>query len=94
MTYAELLELGHQVATDPTCRDLMRGDPPRPLTNVEMMAVHTWHTDQIWTRIDRDGCCGGQMDDWGMCPETGRSCPLFRKAQQIEQQTFHATEDL
>jgi hypothetical protein len=88
----ELLELGRQVATDPTCRNMLRGDPPRPLTNVEMHAASGWINQQVTDRIDRDGCCGGTMSMSGRCPETGRYCPHFKQARRIERQVFHAQD--
>lgn len=89
----ELLELGRQVATDPTCRRMMRGDPPRPLTNLEMFAAAEWIAAQIQSRVERDGCCGGTISPTGRCPETGRPCPLWQAAQRIEHRTF-PKEDL
>lgn len=85
----DLLELGRQVFHDPTCRDLMIGDPPQPLTNIEMHAAIIWHMHDVAERIRRDGCCGGEMSESGRCPESGRMCPLYLKAKRIEQQTFH-----
>lgn len=90
MNQAELLELGRQVFTDPTCRELMIGDPPRPLTNVEMHAAIAWHHRVIDDVIERDGCCGGEMSESGRCRETGRMCPQFLKARRIEREVFHA----
>lgn len=92
MNRVELLELGRQVFADPTCRELMIGDPARPLTNVEMHAFVLWSQDQIQRRIERDGCCGGEMSESGRCRQTGRMCPLLLKAKRIERQVFHTTE--
>jgi hypothetical protein len=84
---AAKMRLGEEVANDPTCRDFMRQG--RPLTNVEMDAFVAWSQDQIQRRIKRDGCCGGEMSMSGVCPETGRPCPVYLKAKRIERQTFH-----
>jgi hypothetical protein len=67
---------------------LKAGDPPRPLTNIEMHAAVFWSQEQIQSRIDRDGCCGGPMDQWGRCPETGRPCALVKQARRIERSVF------
>jgi len=88
----ELLELGRQVATDPTCRDMRIGPTQRLLTNVEMDAAAIWLRWQVLDRINRDGCCGGTMSMSGRCSETGRYCQLFKRAQRIERQVFHAKE--
>lgn len=84
----ELLELGRRVAADPTCHDLMIGDPPRPMTNVEMHAFICWSFKQTREKIARDGCCGGPMGESGYCPQTGRRCAMWKKAKMIERQTF------
>lgn len=88
---AALLELGRQLAADPTCQQLEVGDPPRPLTNVEMSALLAWHDHQLQELIKRDGCCGGQITADGRCPENYFPCPLYRAARRIERQTFHAS---
>jgi len=88
MTTAEYLALGERIAQDPTCRNMMIGDPPRPLTNVEMQAMWIWAARQVDQRVARDGCCGGPISESGRCPETGRACPLFLKAKTIERRTF------
>lgn len=85
----ELLELGRQVATDPTCRDFSIGHPPRTLTNLEMHAFIGWRRLDVDRRIRRNGCCGAELSESGRCPESGRLCPLFLKAKRIERQTFH-----
>jgi hypothetical protein len=35
----ELYERGKRIANDPTLQGMLIGDPPRPVTNVEMLAV-------------------------------------------------------
>jgi hypothetical protein len=35
----ELYERGNLIANDPTLQGMLIGDPPRPVTNVEMLAV-------------------------------------------------------
>lgn len=85
----DLLALGRQIANDPTCHELMIGDPERPLTNTEMHAFVFWNQDQIQQRIARDGCCGGEMSISGRCPETGHACPQFLQAKRIERDVFH-----
>jgi len=84
----DLLALGRQIDHDPTCRDLMIGDPERPMTNIEMHAFTLWHQEQIQQRIAKDGCCGGEMSESGRCPETGHACPLYMAAKKIERQVF------
>lgn len=85
----DLLALGRQVLQDPTCRDFLIGDPPRPVTNLEMYAATVWHMHDTNERIRLHGCCGGEMSESGRCPESGRMCPLYLKAKRIERQTFH-----
>lgn len=84
----DLLELGRRIAIDPTCQDFRIGDPPRPMTNVEMFAFVCYRRHERNVRIERDGCCGGRMSDSGRCPETGGMCPLFLAAQKIERKVF------
>jgi hypothetical protein len=93
LTDAELLELGREVMTDPTCRWMKRGTPPRPLTNLEMFAASLWAKSQIEERIERDGCCGGRIGMAGTCSETGHPCPLWKKSKRIEQDTFQRETD-
>lgn len=38
---AELVALGREIENDPTAVGMMRGNPPRPLTNFEMLAILT-----------------------------------------------------
>lgn len=85
----DLLALGRQIANDPTCHELMIGDPERPVTNQEMAAYCAWVRHEIQQRISRDGCCGGEMSMSGRCPETGHPCPMYMAAKKIERQTFH-----
>lgn len=89
-TQHDLLELGRRLANDPTCRQGMIGDPPRPMTNVEMHAFVMHRRHELRVRIERDGCCGGQMSMSGRCPESGQPCPQFLKAKRIEREVFHA----
>jgi hypothetical protein len=85
--------LGQRVMRDQTCHAGYIGDPPRPLTNVEMHAAVVWSQERIQARIDRDGCCGGSMDQWGRCPETGRMCALVKQAKRIERSIYGGGRD-
>jgi hypothetical protein len=87
-----LLDLGRQVAADPTCRDLTIGDPPRPMTNTEMHAFVCWSHRETREKIARDGCCGGPMGDSGYCPRTGHGCEVWEKAKMIERKLFEKKE--
>lgn len=89
----DYLSIGERVMRDQTCHNGFIGDPPRLLTNVEMAAAVAWSQQQTQSRIDKDGCCGGQMDEWGMCPATGRRCALVKKAKRIERSVFGGERD-
>lgn len=89
---AEKMRLGEEIANDQTCHGMERHS--RPLTNVEMDAYVYWK-QRMWERtIKRDGCCGGEVGASGRCPQSGRMCPLYEKAREIERQTFHQEQQV
>jgi hypothetical protein len=60
----------------------------RPPTNIEMVDYihHKW--DEHYAKVDRDGCCNKEIKAGGICPETGRMCPMYREAMRVEKATF------
>lgn len=60
----------------------------RPPTNIEMFEYIQKKRDEHYAKVDRDGCCGGELMAGGICPETGRMCPMYKEAMRIERATF------
>jgi hypothetical protein len=81
----ELLQLGECVTKDPTRRGFLIGDPPRPVTNVEMHAACLFRRREV-ERAAAAGTC--QCEDGpyigGACRHVAAvRCPLWTEAEKI-----------
>lgn len=93
-TESDLLQLGRQLLPRVAGWYVLDEAGWRPLGVFEMTALSAVRKAEIQQLIDRDGCCGGPISDYGRCPRTGHICPLYRDAKRIEQKTFsHSHED-
>jgi hypothetical protein len=84
-TEGEFLALGERVTNDPTRRGFLIGDPPRPITNVEMHASCLYRRDQV-ERVANAGTCQCVEGPYigGQCRSVAAiRCPLWTEAAKI-----------
>lgn len=81
LTDEELLELGRKTTEQYEGGFIIDG---RPMTNIEMFAMHAWKRKLRDEVIARDGCCNpaGPASDGG-CRMGGGICPLYRDAEKL-----------
>jgi hypothetical protein len=82
----ELYERGKLIANDPTLQGMLIGDPPRTVTNVEMLAACVYRRDQV-ERAAAAGTCECDEGPYigGQCRHVAAiRCPVWKQAVGIQ----------